>query len=152
MDLKLKALAHMRIHVDVLLCATTVCVAAYMRLCVDVHICLHCCCSPLHPSSFAPVVASVHPWGRKGATLLLLGLEKKLLILLLPLGLDKDLFLFLLLLLGLRLQMLSWFLHIIMLHGALVLQKFEHLELHLQNRGQRLPINLLRTGSPPWAG
>ena len=74
-----------------------------------------------------------------------------MLFLLLLLGLHKDLLL-LLLLLGLRLQMLSWFLHTIMLHGALILQKFEHLELHLQNRGQHLPINLLRTGSPPWAG
>ena len=74
-----------------------------------------------------------------------------MLFLLLLLGLHKDLLL-LLLLLGLRLQMLSWFLEIFMLHGALVLQELEHLEVHLQNPGQRLPINLLRTGSPPWAG
>ena len=75
-----------------------------------------------------------------------------MLFLLLLLGLHKDLLLLLLLLLGLRLQMLSWFLEIFMLHGALVLQELEHLEVHLQNPGQRLPINLLRTGSPPWAG
>jgi hypothetical protein len=104
----------------------------------------------LHLNSFAPAVALAHPWGRRGVKQLLLGRDKDLFLLLILLGLDKDLFL--LLLLGLRLQMLSWFLQIIMLHGALVLQKLEHLELHLQNRGQRLPINLLRTGSPPWAG
>ena len=74
-----------------------------------------------------------------------------MLFLLLLLGLHKDLLL-LLLLLGLRLQMLSWFLEIFMLHGALLLQEFGHLEVHLQNPGQRLPINLLRTGSPPLAG
>jgi hypothetical protein len=48
--------------------------------------------------------------------------------------------------------MLFEFLQIIMLHGALVLQELEHLEVHLQNLRQRLPMRLLRTGSPPWAG
>ena len=88
----------------------------------------------------------MHPWGSRGVT------QPLLLVFLLGLQLlDKGLFL-LLLLLGLLLQMLSEFLKIIMLHGALVLQEVEHLEVHLQNVGQRLPMSLLRTGSPPWAG
>ena len=68
------------------------------------------------------------------------------------LRLEKDFGSLLVLLLDLLLQMLFEFLEIIMLHGALVLQELEHLEAHLQNLRQRLPMNLLRTGSPPWAG
>ena len=63
---------------------------------------------------------------------------------------DKDLFL-LVLLLGLLLLVLSEFFKIIMLHGALALQEVGHLQVHLQS-GQGLPMNLLRTGSPPWGG
>ena len=91
-------------------------------------------------------LAPVHPWGKRGV------IQPLLLALLLGLQLlDKDLFL-LALLLGVLLQMLSEFVKIIMLHGALVLQEVEHLAVHLQNLGQRLPMNLLRTSSPPWAG
>jgi hypothetical protein len=78
-------------------------------------------------------------------------LQRRILLLVL-LRLEKDFCGLLVLLLDLLLQMLFEFLQIIMLHGALVLQELEHLEVHLQNLRQRLPMRLLRTGSPPWAG
>ena len=82
------------------------------------------------------------------------GVTQLLLVLFLGLQLvDKHLFLLLLLLLGLLLHVLSEFFKMIMLHGALVLQEVGHLEIHLQNQnGQGLPMNVLRTGSPPWGG
>ena len=124
-------------------CATTVCVAAYMRPCVWMCTYVYMFCSPLHLTPFAPVAAWVHPWRRWGLTQLL---DKDLFLRAFLLGLDKDL---LLLPLGLLLRLL---LDIVMLHGALALQEVDHLEVHLQNLGQRLPMNLLRTSSPPWAG
>ena len=123
--------------------STRVCVAAYMCPCVWMCTYVYMFCSPLHLTSFAPVAAWVLQWRRWGLTQLL---DKDLFFLVFVLGLDKDLPL---LPLGLLLQML---LEIVMLHGALVLQEVDHLEVHLQNLGQRLPMNLLRTGSPPWAG
>jgi len=78
-------------------------------------------------------------------------LQRRILLLVL-LRLEKDFCSLLVLLLDLLLQMLFEFLEIIMLHGALVLQELERMEVDLQNPRQRLPMNLLRTGSPPWAG
>jgi len=97
-------------------------------------------------------------------------MDKDLLLLALLLGLvllDQDVLLLALLLgrarldrglllqvlrLGLPLQMLVQFLEIIMLHGALLRQELEHLEVDLQSLELCLPTNLLLTGSPPWAG
>ena len=98
MGLKLKPLAHMYVHVDVLLslwrtlglCATTVCVAAYMRPCVWMCTYVYMFCSPLHLTSFAPVAAWVRPWRRWGLMQLL---DKGLFLLVFLLGLDKDLLL-----------------------------------------------------------
>ena len=87
----------------------------------------------------------MHPWGgRRGVTQILLVVFLGLQLV------DKRLFR-LLNLLGVLLHVVSELFKLIMLYGALVLQEARHLEVHLQS-GQGLPMNLLRTGSPPWGG
>ena len=122
--------------------------ASYMRpclwMCTHVYIVFAGLCTS-SPKPLAPGVPEVHPWGgRRSITQILLVITLGLQLV------DKRLFR-LLNLLGVLLHVVSELFKLIMLYGALVLQEVRHLEVHLQS-GQGLPMNLLRTGSPPWGG
>ena len=120
--------------------------ASYMRPCVWMCTYVYIVFAGLCTSSPLPLrfLKCIHGGGSRGVTQLLLVVFLGLQLV------DKHLFR-LLFLLGVLLHVVSELFKLIMLYGALALQEVGHLEVHLQS-GQGLPMNLLRTSSPPWGG